>query len=96
VVFVSAFAETGTGYKSRFVVLVQQNRGWPLKLSCRIVDTAVEERHRHRSIGACHKPLVGYCQYKSSRQYQHHLGRLMKLRGTLSTRAVAEGDYSHQ
>ena len=74
-VFVAALAGAGTGYKARFVVvLLQQNRGWPRKLSYRIADTVVEEYHRHMSIVAGHKPPVGCCQYKNSQQYQHHLG----------------------
>jgi len=68
VVFAAGIAGAGTGYKSRSVALVQQTRSWLRKLSYRIVDTVVEEHHRHKSIGAGHKPLVGYCQSKSSQQ----------------------------
>jgi hypothetical protein len=93
-VFAAPAAGVGTGYMSHFVVLMQESQGWLPKTSYHIACIGFEKRHR--SIAAGHKFLVGFCQYKSSQLYQHHLQCWMILMGTLSTQASVEGGCSHQ
>jgi hypothetical protein len=94
--FVAGFAGADIGYNYRFVVLLQGTLGWLPTPSYQLVGTVVEELHRHRLIAAAHRPLVGFCQYKSSRQYRHHSGRWMIKTGILSTQAPVEASYSRR